>query len=160
MQQGGGGYGQPPGGGFGQPPGQPPGGGGYGQPPGGGFGQPPSGFGQQGGPPQGAPGGPPGGGEPPNNVGVIIAGVWLAIGFLGCLATGAAGAMSEQLGVNISYIGIPLFVGGVSAMIAAPFLRTKGAGAAIGAPVGCGCFGMLFGMVALVVFFQAIWPEL
>ncbi len=145
-----GGYGQPPGGGYGQPPGGgytpapqgPPGGGGYGPP--------------QGGPPQG----PPGGGEPPNNIGVIIAGVWLAIGALGCLATGAAGAMSEQMGVNISYIGLPLFVGGASAMIVAPFLRTKGVGAAIGAPVGCGCLGFIFGAAALGIFFTAIWPSL
>jgi hypothetical protein len=140
-------------GGWGQPPG---GGGGYGQPPGGGGYGPP-----QGGPPPGSPGGPSGpGDEQPNNIGLIIAGVWLAIGTMGCLGTGLAGAMSEQLGVNLSYIGIPLFVGGLAAMIVAPFLRTKGQGAAIGAPVGCGCVGVLFGFVALVVFFQAIWPLL
>jgi hypothetical protein len=136
--------------------------GGYGQPPGGGFGQPPQGGGYgppQGGPPMGPPGGPQGG-EPPTNIGLIIAGVWLAIGFLGCLATGVAGAMSEQLGVNLSYIGMPLFFGGVSAMIVAPFLRTKGQGPAIGAPIGCGCLGFMAGAVGLVVFFQVIWPEL
>ncbi len=142
--------------------GQPPGG--YGQPPQGGGYVPPMGGPPMGGPPMGGPpmGGPPMGGAPeePNNVGLIIAGVWLAFGFLGCLATGVTGAMSEQVGVNVSYIGIPLFVSGVSAMIVAPFLRTKGAGAAIGAPVGCGCFGFVFGVVALGVFFAAIWPEL
>jgi hypothetical protein len=137
MQQQGGGYGQPPGGGYG-----PPQGGGYQQP--------------QGGPPQG----PPGGGEPPNNVGVIIAGVWLALGVFGCLGTGLAGAMSESMGVDVSYIGVPLFISGASAMIVAPFLRTKGTGAAIGAPVGCGCLGFIFAAAALMVFYTAIWPSL
>ena len=113
-------------------------------------------------PPAPPPGGVPGGGgeEPPNNIGLFIAGAWLALGILGCLGTGAAGAMSESMGVNISYIGIPMFIGGLSAMIIAPFLRTKGAGAAIGAPVGCGCAGFLVGAVMLAVFFQAIWPSL
>ncbi len=177
---GGGGFGTPAPqqqGGFGAPP---PGGGGFGAPPagGGGFGAPPAGgFGQQGGggapafgPPPGgpsvgapppAPGAPPpSGGEEPNNIGLIIAGIWLAFGLLGCVGTGIAGAMSESMGVNISYLGIPMFFGGTSAMIIAPFLRTKGAGAAIGAPIGCGCLGYIAATVMVGVFYAAIWPSL
>jgi hypothetical protein len=187
---GGGGFGAPPGGGgFGTPApqqqggfGAPPPAGGFGAPPGGGggFGAPPPGnFGQQGGgggsgfgpppasgpsvgappPAPGAP--PPAGGEgEPNNVGLILAGIWLALGVLGCLGTGVAGAMSESMGVNVSYLGVPMFFGGVSAMIVAPFLRTKGAGAAIGAPVGCGCLGFISAAVMVGVFYAAIWPSL
>lgn len=185
---GGGGFGTPPpgGGGFGTPP--PSGGGGFGAPPGGGggFGAPPPGnFGQQGGqggsgfgpppaggpsvgapppaaPPPGAPGGAPGGGggEEANNVGLILAGIWLAFGFLGCIGTGVAGAMSESMGVNVSYLGIPMFFGGLGAMIVAPFVRTKGAGAAIGAPIGCGCGGFIMAVVMVGIFYAAIWPSL
>ncbi|MFO0711030.1 MAG: hypothetical protein U0353_14380 [Sandaracinus sp.] len=179
---GGGGFGAPPagGGGFGAPPG---GGGGFGAPPGGGggFGAPPPGnFGQQGGgggsgfgpPPAGgpsvgapppAPGAPPpaGGGEgEPNNVGLILAGIWLTLGVLGCLGTGVAGAMSESMGVNVSYLGIPMFFGGLGAISVAPFVRTKGTGAAIGAPIGCGCGGFIMATVLVGVFYAAIWPSL
>ena len=179
----------PPQGGFGAPPQQggfggntPPPQGGFGAPPQGGFGAPPQGgFGQTGGaqhsgfgpPPAGGPsvgapppppmagGQPPSGGEPPNNIGLILAGLWLAAGMLGCLGTGVGAAMlSESDAVVISYLGLPLFAGGASAMIIAPFLRTKGAPAAIGAPLGCGCVGFLFAMVSIVVFYQAIWPSL
>ena len=120
------------------------------------------GFGQ---PPQGAPPGQPPqpatAGEAPNNIGLILAGLWLAVGMLGCLATGAGAAMlGEGDAVMVSYLGLPLFAGGVSAMIVAPFLRTKGAPAAIGAPIGCGCAGFLFSVVAIVVLYQAIWPSL
>lgn len=175
-----GGFGAPPpsSGGFGAPP---PGGGGFGAPPpgGGGFGAPPpGGFGQQGGggapafgPPPGgpsvgapppAPGAPPpsGGEGEPNNIGLIIAGLWLAVGLLGCVGTGVAGAMSESMGVNISYLGIPMFFGGLGAISVAPFLRTKGAGAAIGAPIGCGCLGYIMATVLVGVFYTAIWPSL
>jgi hypothetical protein len=185
--QGGGGFGAPPqggGGGFGAPPQG--GGGGFGAPPqgGGGFGAPPpGGFGQQGGqggsgfgpppasgpsvgapppapPPGGAPGGG-GGGEEPNNIGLFIAIAWLLLGLLGCLATGAAAAtMGEGDAVMVSYLGVPLFISGVSAILIAPFLRTKGAGAAIGAPIGCGCAGFLVTAVMVAVFYQAIWPSL
>lgn len=124
-------------------------GGGYGGPPGGpqGYGAPP-------------PAGGPPGGEPPNNIGLIIAGVWLFLGVMGCLATGAAGVMSETLGMNISYIGVPLFVSGLASMGVAPFLRSKGANTAIGAPIGCGCASFLFTAVVVLVFYVAIWPSL
>ena len=122
------------------------------------------GYGPQGGaPPQGGGYGPPQGGPPgppPNNVGVIIAAVWLTLGVFACLATGGAAVMSEQTGVNVATIAVPLFVGGLSAMIAAPMLRTKSPGAAIGGPIGCGCLGFVFGGVVLAVFFTAIWPSL
>jgi len=64
------------------------------------------------------------------------------------------------MGVNVSYLGIPMFIGGTSAMIIAPFLRTKGTPLAVGAPIGCGCLGFMMGGVALGVFFTAIWPSL
>jgi hypothetical protein len=94
------------------------------------------------------------------NIGLIIAGVWLALGFLGCVGTGVAGAMSETLGMNVSYLGVPLFFSGVVAMGVAPFLRTKGQGVAIGTPVGCGCGTFLFAGVMVGVFYVAIWPSL
>ncbi len=93
-------------------------------------------------------------------VGLIIAGIWLAFGFLGCVGTGIAGAMSESLGVSVSYLGIPLFFGGLSAILAAPFLQKKGSGVAIGVPIGCGCLGMMAAGISLGVFFTAIWPSL
>jgi hypothetical protein len=95
-----------------------------------------------------------------NNVGVIVAGLWLALGLFSCIATGLMGAMSEQMGVNASYLGVPLFFGGLGAMAVAPFVRTKGAAVAIGAPIGCGCGGFSFAAVGLAVFYAAIWPEL
>ncbi|GAB4209584.1 MAG: hypothetical protein OHK0013_29210 [Sandaracinaceae bacterium] len=165
-------------GGFGQPPG----GGGFGAPPSGGFGAPPpGGFGQQGGqggsgfgpppaygpsvgapPPAPTPGAPGGGGEePPNNIGLFIAIGWLLLGLLGCAATGVAAAtMRESDAVMVSYLGVPLFISGMSAIVIAPFLRTKGAGAAIGAPIGCGCLGFFVTAVMVFVFYQAIWPSL
>jgi len=94
------------------------------------------------------------------NIGLIIAGIWLALGFLGCIGTGVAGAMSETLGMNVSYLGVPLFFSGVVAMSVAPFLRTKGQGAAIGAPLGCGCGTFVFAVVLVGVFYVAIWPSL
>lgn len=102
-----------------------------------------------------------GGDQPPNNIGLIIAGLWLAVGVLGCLATAAGVVMlGESDAVTVSYLGLPLFAGGASAMIIAPFLRTKGAPAAIGAPIGCGCAGFLAAMVSIIVFYTAIWPSL
>jgi len=102
-----------------------------------------------------------GGEQPPNNIGLIIAGLWLALGLLGCLGTGAGVAMlSEGDAMTVSYLGLPLFAGGVSAMIIAPFLRTKGAPAAIGAPIGCGCAGFLMAMVSILIFYATIWDSL
>lgn len=102
------------------------------------------------------------GGPPPeaNDVGLIIAGIWLALGLFSCIGTGLAGAMSESLGVNVSYLGVPLFVGGLGAMVVAPFVRTKGPEVAIGAPIGCGCGGAIFALASLVLFYVAIWPSL
>lgn len=106
-------------------------------------------------------GGAGGGEQPPNNIGLIIAGLWLAFGLLGCVATGAGAVfLGEGDAVMVSYLGLPLFAGGASAMIIAPFLRTKGAPAAIGAPIGCGCAGFLMAMVSIIVFYTAIWPSL
>lgn len=94
------------------------------------------------------------------NVGLIIAGLWLGLGLLSCVATGVAGAMSETMGMNVSYFGVPMFFAGLGAMIVAPFVRTKGTPVAVGAPIGCGCGGFLLAGVALGVFYAAIWPSL
>lgn len=105
---------------------------------------------------------PPSGSAPAEstNVGLIIAGLWLGLGLLACIGTGVAGAMSETLGMNVSYLGVPLFFSGVVAMCVAPFVRAKGQGVAIGAPLGCGCGMFLFAGVLLGVFYVAIWPSL
>jgi hypothetical protein len=95
-----------------------------------------------------------------HHAGLIIAGVWLALGVFSCLGTGLAGATSESLGVRVSYVGVPLFVGGLGAMAVAPFVRSRGAATAIGAPLGCGCGGSLIALLLLVVFYLAIWPSL
>lgn len=96
----------------------------------------------------------------PTSVGLIVAGLWLALGLFGCIGTGLLGAMSESAGVNASYLGVPLFFGGLFAMIVAPLVRSKGQAVAIGAPVGVGCAGFLVAFAALVVFYVAIWPSL
>lgn len=121
-------------------------------------------------PGMGPPYGGGGGGVPPasatpeapatTNVGLILALVWLFFGFVGCIATALAGVTSESLGVTVSYVGMPLLLGGIGAVIVAPFVRGKGQAAAIGAPIGCGCLGALVGFVATVVFFVAIFPSL
>jgi hypothetical protein len=156
-QQGGFGSPAPQQGGFGAPPP-----GGFGSQGGGsGFGPPPSGGPSVGAPPP-APGAPPPGGEgEPNNIGLILAALWLALGMLGCLGTGAAAVFaSESAAVNVSYLGVPMFFAGTSAMLVAPFLRTKGAPLAIGAPVGCGCLGFLGSAAVVGLFYAMIWPSL
>jgi hypothetical protein len=59
-----------------------------------------------------------------------------------------------------SYFGFPLFAGGLAALLVAPFLRRYGAPAAVGAPLGCGCFSMLATLFAVVMFFAVIFPML
>jgi len=106
------------------------------------------------------PAGPPQPTPETHHAGLIIAGIGLALGALSCIGTGLAGATSESLGVSVRYVGVPLFVGGLGAMAVAPFVRNRGAGAAIGAPLGCGCGGFSIALLLLVVFYVAIWPSL
>jgi hypothetical protein len=97
----------------------------------------------------------------PTNVGLILAALWFGIGVLGCAGAGfAIGFVSESMGILASYVGFPLFAGGVAALLVAPFLRRSGTGLAVGAPVGCGCFSLLATLFAVVVFFVAIFPAL
>lgn len=92
---------------------------------------------------------------------LVAGGVFLAAGTFGCLATGLAAAMaSESDAVTVSYVGVPLALGGVVAAIAALAARNQQPAVAAGAPVGCGCATMVAGIVALVVFYTAIWPSL
>lgn len=98
--------------------------------------------------------------QPPTSVGLIVAGIWLALGLFSCIGTGLLGAMSEQAGVNASYLGVPLFFSGAVAMMVAPAVRARGQGVAIGAPVGVGCGTFVFVLAMLVVFYVAIWPSL
>src|SRR5262245_38377766 len=101
--------------------------------------------------------------DPPaaNNIGLVLAILWFFAGVLGCAGAGAVAAlMSESLGVLASYFGYPLFVGGLAALLIAPFVRRSGAGVAVGAPVGCGCLGMIATFFLVVVFFAVIFPAL
>ncbi|MFO0683232.1 MAG: hypothetical protein U0234_14340 [Sandaracinus sp.] len=105
------------------------------------------------------PAGPPA--PEPTWIGVGAAGVFLAIGLFGCLATGvAAAAASEDEAVMIAMLGVPLGLAGLVAPIAAALTRRQAPAVAVGAPIGCGCATITFGIVAMVVFFTAIWPSL
>jgi hypothetical protein len=46
------------------------------------------------------------------------------------------------------------------ALVAAFLTRKKPMVAAVGVPIGCGCLTWIFGLVAMFVFFQLIWPSL
>ena len=97
----------------------------------------------------------------PTWFGVAVGGVMFLVGLFGCAATGlAAAAASESDAVMIAYVGVPLALGGVVAPIAAAFVRRQPLAVAIGVPVGCGCATIMAGVVAMVVFFTAIWPSL
>ena len=83
------------------------------------------------------------------------------LGTLGCLATGfAAASAGEGDAIVVSYIGIPLALGGVVAPIAALLVREKDLPISIGVPVGCGCGTAVASIVGLVVFFTLVWPDL
>jgi hypothetical protein len=97
----------------------------------------------------------------PTWIGVIAGGVLFVIGLFGCAATGLAAAMaSESDAVMISYLGVPLALGGVVAPIAAALVRRQQPAVAVGVPIGCGCGTMVASILGLVVFFTAIWPSL
>jgi len=97
----------------------------------------------------------------PTWFGVIAGTVMFLVGLFGCAATGlAAATASESDAMIVSYFGVPLALGGVVAPIAAAFVRRQPLPIAIGVPVGCGCATIMAGVVAMVVFFTAIWPSL
>lgn len=104
---------------------------------------------------------PPTPGPQPTKLGLIVGALWLMLGLAGALITAImAITQSEQTAVDVSMVGLPLFFSGVVAMLVAPFVRKKSKGAAIGAPIGCGCGTLLFGIAGMVLFFAAIWPAL
>lgn len=97
----------------------------------------------------------------PTWAGVIAGGVLFLFGMFGCVATGLAAAVaSESDAVMVSYIGVPLALGGVVAPIAAALVRKQQLPVAVGVPMGCGCATIVAGVVGLVVFYTAIWPSL
>jgi len=103
----------------------------------------------------------PGAPTEPTWAGVIVGGVMLLFGLFGCAATGLAAAISsESNAMSVSYIGVPLALGGVVAPIVAAFVRSQPMPVAVGAPIGCGCATMVASVVGLVVFFTVIWPSL
>jgi uncharacterized membrane protein HdeD (DUF308 family) len=103
----------------------------------------------------------PEGSPPPTWAGVIVGGLFLVLGLLGCVATGvAAVAASESDAMVVAYFGVPLALAGLVAPIASAIVRKQQPAIAIGVPLGCGCATIVAGIVALVVFFTAIWPSL
>lgn len=99
--------------------------------------------------------------QEPTWAGVIAGGVMFLCGLFGCVATGLAAAVaSESDAVMVSYLGVPLALGGVVAPIAAALVRRQQMPVAVGVPVGCGCATIVASVVGLVVFYTAIWPSL
>ena len=93
--------------------------------------------------------------------GVIVGGVMLVLGLFGLAATLLAAVIaSESDAVSVSYVGVPLALGGMIAPVAALLVRRQQMTVAVAVPVGCGCATMVAGIVGLVVFFTAIWPSL
>lgn len=97
----------------------------------------------------------------PTNIGLFLGLAWLLVGIVACLGTGAAAAvLGEGDAVVVSYLLVPIAVAGLVAPIAGAATRTQSQAVAIGSPVGCGCVTMMLTMVAVIVFYQAIWPSL
>lgn len=94
-------------------------------------------------------------------IGVIVS-VLLLLGSVGaCLVTGLAVAEArESDAVVVSMVTVPTLIAGLFPWIVALITRKKGAGLAVGAPIGCGCLTWVVSLIGLVVFYQVIWPEL
>lgn len=92
---------------------------------------------------------------------LVAGGAFLALSLFGCLATGVAAAMlGEGDAVSVSYLSVPLALGGLVGAVAAAAVHKQQPAIATGVPVGCGCATMVVGVVGLVVFYQLIWPSL
>jgi hypothetical protein len=105
--------------------------------------------------------GTPGGAPAPTWIGVIAGGLMLALGMFGLAITLIMAVVgSESDAVTVSYLGVPLALAGFVAPVVALIVRRQQTAVAVGAPIGCGCATMVFGVVAMVVFFTAIWPSL
>lgn len=85
----------------------------------------------------------------------------LALSFLLLIATGVAAAMSESLGVSMSYIAVgPFAFGVVGTIVALVTKKNPNQKVAIGAPIGCGCLSWIVAAAMLFVFMVAIFPSL
>ncbi len=105
--------------------------------------------------------GTPGAAPEPTWIGVIAGGVMLVLGLFGLAITLVIAVVgSESDAVTVSYLGVPLALAGFVAPVVALIARRQQTAIAVGAPIGCGCATMVFGIVAMVVFFTAIWPSL
>ncbi len=91
---------------------------------------------------------------------------WLVLCLLGTVVAGVAVGMSgynsESAGVLAAKavafpIGL-LWTGALVALVV--HLAKAGKGIRIGAPLGCGCLGGVFFLVALLLFFGGIWQSL
>ena len=85
----------------------------------------------------------------------------LALSFVLLIATGIAAAMSESLGVSMSYLAVgPFAFGVVGTIVALVTKKNPNQKVAVGAPIGCGCLSWIFAAAMLFVFMVAIFPSL
>jgi hypothetical protein len=85
----------------------------------------------------------------------------LALGLLLGVATGIAAAMSESLGVSMSYLAVgPFAFGVVGTIVALVTKKNPNQKVAVGAPIGCGCLSWIFAAAMLFFFMVAIFPSL
>ena len=134
---------------YGQPP-QP-----YGQSP---YGQPPQ---QPYGSSQGFPQAPPVPTKPARWWGGYVSLGMLALSFMLGIGTGIAAAMSESLGVSMSYLAVgPFAFGVIGTIVALVTKKNPNQKVAVGAPIGCGCLSWIVAVAMLFVFMVAIFPSL
>ncbi len=102
--------------------------------------------------------------QPPTGGRKVVLGISLAVlafSLLLVLGTIIAGISSESLGVTMSYVTAgPLGFGLAATLMALMTKKSQSNGAAIGAPIGCGCFSAIFFAVMTFVFFVSIFPSL
>jgi hypothetical protein len=104
--------------------------------------------------------------EPAEKPGCLMPLVWLAVGSLvTCAGIGVVaglGSNSESDGVmaaNWAAGPVGFALAGMLSAVVTHFVATS-AGVRIGAPLGCGCLGAIGMLVAVAVFFTAIFPAL
>ena len=123
-----------------------------------GYGAPPAGYGT---PPAQVFAQPVEARQLPTNVGLFVGLAFFALGTLSCLGTGAAAAvLREPDAVMVSYLTVPMIFGGLVAPIVGLITRGQSAPVSGGASAGCGCLTMMTAVVAVVAFYQLIWPSL
>ena len=99
--------------------------------------------------------------------GLMMPIVWgvLALVFctLSCAGIGLAAMGSESAGMAAAqYASFPIcfFASGALGALIFHFAIPRPSPARIAGPIGCGCGGAILGMMALIIFFSAIWPSL